>query len=92
MSVAETVAHCRQPRPLASEPPRREFDAPHLSAKAAADYLGITVRALYNRINRGSSIPVLRADRTLRFKKEHLDRWLAGERRVALLSEARARR
>lgn len=79
----------REPRPLASEPPRHP--SPYLTAKEAAAYLRIpTVDALYKAIAK-DGIPVRHRGRTLLFHREELDRWLAGEERVRLLAEARRR-
>ena len=81
----------RQPRPLASEPPRRAADSPYLTAQECAAYLRFkNVGALYDAIAHGLDIPVFRRGRTLLFHRDHLDRWLAGEPRLGLLREARS--
>lgn len=78
----------RQPRPLASEP---RVDSPYLKADEAAAYLRYdSVDELYKAIARGAGIPfVRRGSRTMLFHRDQLDRWLAGESRLRLLSEAR---
>jgi hypothetical protein len=82
----------RQPRPLASEPPLPETDSPYLNAVECAAYLRFkSVRCLYEAIARGLDVPTVRRGRTLLFHRDHLDRWLAGEPRVRLLSEQRGR-
>jgi len=84
--------HLRQPRPLASEPSQRVLDSPYLLAEEAAVYLRFkNVRSLYSALREGVDIPVRRRGRTLLFHRDDLDRWLAGERRVALLKDARRR-
>lgn len=78
-------------RPLASEPPR--IQSPYLNAREAAEYLRFaSPRALYKAIEHGLDVPVVRRGRTLLFHRDQLDRWLAGEARVRLLSEARSKR
>lgn len=78
----------RQPRPLASEP---RVESPWLNSKGAAAYLGYaSVDSLYKAIARGVDIPfVRRGSRTLLFRRDQLDRWLAGESRLRLVSELR---
>lgn len=77
----------REPKPLASEPPRHP--SPYLRASEAADYLRFkSVEALYKGI-KNEGIPVRRRGRTLLFHRDELDRWLAGETRVRLMREAR---
>lgn len=92
-SVVHARKKIRQPRPLASELNLRAADSPYLTAQEAAQYLRFaSVGALYQAVaNGGAGIPVCHRGRTLLFHREHLDRWLAGERRVTLLSEARAK-
>lgn len=78
---------------LASEPGPGPVQSPYLNAKECAVYLRFaSVRALYKSIAHGLDIPVVRRGQTLLFHRDQLDRWLAGEARVALLSEARAKR
>lgn len=81
----------RQVRPLASEPVDRGLHSPYLRADEAAIYLKFaSVGALYKAIE-VEGIPVCRRGRTLLFRRDHLDRWLAGESRDVLMREARAR-
>ena len=80
----------RQPRPLASEP-TRVIDSPYLTSHEASDYLRFAnVRAFYQAVG-PQRIPTLRRGRTLLFHRDHLDRWLAGERSVDIRREARRR-
>lgn len=73
---------------LASEP---AIVSPFITAAECAVYLRFaSVRALYSAIP-VEGIPHRRRGRTLLFVPAELDRWLAGESRVALMSEARRR-
>jgi excisionase family DNA binding protein len=46
-----------------------------LTIREAAAYLGLTVKALSHKAQAGK-IPVTLVDRTYRFDKRHLDRWI----------------
>ncbi len=79
----------RQPRPLASEPPR-VIDSPYLNAREAAIYIRYkSARVLYKAIARGLDVPVVRRGKTMLFHRDQLDRWLAGTPRFELLKQAR---
>lgn len=83
----------RQPRPLASEPVLQQADSPYRTAQEMAVYIRYrSAGQLYKAIANGLDIPVRYRGRTLLFDIHEVDRWLAGESRVRLLSEARARR
>lgn len=76
------------PRPLASEP---AIESPYLTAREAALYLRFaSVEAFYKAI-KTANIPTRHRGRSLLFHRAELDRWLAGEPKVRLLSEARSR-
>lgn len=63
-----------------------------MTAPEAADFLRFkTTDSLYKAI-KDDGIPVRQCGRKLLFHREELDRWLAGETRARLLTEARARR
>lgn len=73
---------------LASEP---STASPYITAAECAAYLRFaSVRALYKAIP-VDGIPFRRCGRKLLFVPAELDRWLAGESKVTLLSEARRR-
>jgi excisionase family DNA binding protein len=48
-----------------------------LTPQEAADLLGLSLQAFYQRIHRGQ-IPIIRIGRSLRVDPEELERWLEG--------------
>lgn len=84
-----TIQKVRQPRPLASEPSHRTPQTPYLNAHEAAVYLRYKNAASLRKAIPIAGIPVRYCGSKLLFHRDELDRWLAGEARVALLSEAR---
>jgi len=51
---------------------------PYLTAEQAAEYLGLAVGTIYNRVHKGT-IPHYKRERTLRFRRSELDQWIRGE-------------
>jgi len=51
---------------------------PYLTAEQAAQYLGLAVRTIYNRVQKGA-IPHHKRDGILRFRRSELDAWLQGK-------------
>jgi hypothetical protein len=72
---APTTARPTKPEP----PPRPSIPSPYLDAQQAADYLGMTVKALYGHVERRKLRP-LPGYKKYRFRKEQLDAFLRGEK------------
>ena len=49
-----------------------------LTAEEIADYLGYSVRTIYDKVQR-DQIPHIRLGRTVRFRRAQIDAWIAGE-------------
>jgi excisionase family DNA binding protein len=67
-------------KPARPEPPRKpSIPSPYLDAQQAADYLGMTVKALYGHVDRRKLRP-MPGYKKYRFTKEQLDAFLRGEK------------
>lgn len=64
-------------------------DSPYLTAEECTRYLRFASKRELYRAVKEQGIPARRRGRTLLFRRDELDRWLAGESRVHLLREAR---
>jgi hypothetical protein len=64
------------PRP---NPARPKIESPYLDAQQAADYLGMTVKALYGHVERRKLLP-RPGYKKYRFTREQLDAFLRGEK------------
>jgi excisionase family DNA binding protein len=62
-----------------AESTRRKIESPYLNAQEAADYLGMTVKALYGHVERRKLRP-MRGYRKYRFTTEQLDAFMRGEK------------
>jgi hypothetical protein len=69
----------RQGKTKPVPPPRPTIASPYLDAKQAADYLGMTVKALYGHVERRKLRP-LPGYKKYRFTREQLDAFLRGEK------------
>lgn len=58
-----------------TDPSTNPLSAELLTSQEAADYLRVSLQAIYDWVNDGT-IPVERAGRSLRFRKADLDAWL----------------
>src|ERR1700677_2958655 len=70
-----------RPEPVSrkAEPSRPKIQSPYLDAQQAADYLGITVKALYGHVE-SRKLRHLPGYRRYRFTREQLDAFLRGEK------------
>ena len=72
-------AEAKPVKPQRREPtPRPAIQSPYLDAQQAADYLGLTVKALYGHVER-RKLQRLPGLRRYRFTKEQLDAFLRGK-------------
>ena len=69
----------RAKRAKPEKPARPPIQSPYFDAPQAAEYLGMTVKALYGHVER-RKLQRLRGIRSYRFTKEQLDAFLRGEK------------